>query len=253
MVFLLFRAVTTAERIVLIFSLSMLILTLSFGAFLGLLAAVLVWFVGRYRQNKRVYSALLVLLVVLILILAVNIGRIGILSSLLKEIRERIEMAAKGDFEGVTSSRFSLYRYSLTTISKHPIFGAIVNSNDAYTAVEYTEHQFERTHNVLLESLLLYGIVGTAINFAIFSSVIRQGREAIRRRPGRRIFFLVLFIALLHGLLEPNFFTLNFELFIWAVLGVYLSPSEQESDYVFNREEIEPTSSDDPDGEDAGL
>lgn len=83
-----------------------------------------------------------------------------------------------------------------------------------------------RTHNFALESLLLYGIVGSILNLFILYFLIRSFRCK------KNLPYLMAFLgALVHGLFEPNFFTLHFELFLWLMIGISLRNADCPGGY----------------------
>lgn len=228
--FLLFRSVNRVEIVVLVLSIIALFLTMSSGAFIALFVVFCIWYRGKLVRNPKPFIILLVIALILLAVFGILSSQITFLYRLTRPIWSRFQLIFSGNFNGATSSRLTLYRYSLRSIGRHPFFGSIINYNDAFAAEEYNAYVFYRTHNLILESLLLYGIVGSLLNVGILAELVRRGRSIIKARPGRRILVLVFIVMALHGFVEPNFFTIMFEMFVWAIFGLFLSPYPAEYD-----------------------
>ena len=227
---LLFRSVNRIEKCVLVLSLFAFLLTMSTGAVIALLVVLIVWYRGKVRSNPKPWIALVAILAVLITVFGILSSQILFLYRLTRPIWTRFQQIFSGNFDAATSSRFSLYRYSLKSIGRNPVFGAILNENEGFDSIKYTRFAGWRTHNFILESLLLYGIVGSLCNVALLAEIIRRGRAILRERPGRRVLVLTMIVMAIHGLVEPTFFTILYEMFVWAVVGVFLSPYPAPAD-----------------------
>ena len=243
---LLFRAANKVEIGVLILSVFALLLTMSTGAFIALLIVFAVWYRGLWIRHPKPCALILVAAVLAIVVFGILSSQILFLYRLTRPIWTRFQQIFSGNFEAATSSRLTLYRYSLKSIGRNPAFGAILNVNEGFDTIEYTRHAWSRTHNLFLESLLLYGIVGSLCNVGIVAEIIYRGRRILREKPGRRVLVLTLIVMAVHGLVEPNFFTILYDMFVWAVLGVFLSshPAPDDDLTTFLRPAAEPKKED---------
>lgn len=229
--FLLFSRTNRVEKGVLVLSVLALLLTMSVGAFVALFVVFCVWYWKKMTRNPKPYILILVLVLVLLILFGILASQITALYRLTRPIWSKLQQVFAGDFDGVTSLRFTLYRYSWRSILRRPLFGAIINYNEVSAAEGLSGM---RTHNLILESLLLYGFIGSLCNVGILATVIRRGRAILKERPGRKRLVFVFVVMLIHGFVEPNFFTILYEMFVWAMIGLFLSPHPAEDDYVWN-------------------
>ena len=229
--FLLFYSANRIEIGVLILSVIALVLTMSSGAFLALFVIGCIWYGGKLARKPKLYLLILAGIVILIVLIAVLSTQVNVFYRLTRPISSKLKSFFSGNYDGATSSRLSLYRYSLSSIGRHPVFGSIVNVNDVDAN---TRFEGGRTHNLILESLLLYGIVGTLINALIVFEIVRRARKLVPTRPGRRTLIFVCLAMVLHGFVEPNFFTVPFEIFVWSTLALLVSPHPAEDDPIWN-------------------
>ena len=234
--YLLFCSVNWVERGVLILSVVSIVLTMSSGAFIALFVVGCIWYGGKLARKPKLYLLILAGVLILIALIVVLSTHANVFYRLTRPISSKLKSFFSGNYDGATSSRLSLYRYSLSSIARHPTFGSIVNVNDVYA-----NSRFEggRTHNLILESLLLYGIVGSLINAGIVFEIVRRARQLVPKRPGRRTLILVCLAMVLHGFVEPNFFTVMFEIFVWSILALLVSPHPAEDDQLWNGKRLD--------------
>lgn len=229
--FLLFYSANRIEIGVLILSVIALVLTMSSGAFLALFVIGCIWYGGKVAKKPKLWLLILAGVIVLIALIAVLSTQVNIFFRLTRPISSKLKSFFSGNYDGATSSRLSLYRYSLASIAQHPVFGSILNINDSYPELSYGGW---RTHNLIFESLLLYGIVGSLFNVGIVVEIVRRARKLVPTRPGRRTLIFVCLAMVLHGFVEPNFFTVSFEIFVWSILALLVSPHPAEDDPLWN-------------------
>ena len=230
--FLLFASTNRVEIAVLILSAIALLLTMSIGATVALFIVFCIWYKRRMAKNPKPYIIVLVIALVIVAVISVLSFKVLFLYRLTRPIWTKFQQIASGNFDAVTSSRLSLWQYSLVSIGRNPFFGAILNYNDAFDTLQYTRFAGWRTHNLFLESLLLYGIVGSLCNVGIVYEIVRRGRRILKEFPRRRLFVLLLSVMAVHGLVEPNFFTILYEMFVWAIIGLFLSPYPAKDDLI---------------------
>ena len=222
--YLLFASTNRVEIGVLILSVLSLILTMSIGATVALFIVFCIWYKKQMKKNPKPYIIVLIIGLAAVGIITALSFKVLFLYRMTRPIWTKFQQIFSGNFDAVTSSRLSLWRYSLKSIGRNPFFGAILNYNEAFDTLEFTRFAGWRTHNLILESLLLYGIVGSLCNAGIVYEIVRRGRLILKQYPARRLFVLILAVMAVHGLVEPNFFTILYEMFVWAVVGVFLSP-----------------------------
>ena len=191
------------------------LLTQSFAGYLALGLVLILWVLVsvKWRSLKSVLIFLAVLLIVSLLVAFFLTTKFG--QPIFEKIRQKLAYLAEGNITAFSSYRDAIARFSLGNIRRNPVFGSILNIDP--TRPEKYRWQGFRTHNFALESLLLYGIVGSLLNLFILYFLIRSFRCK------KNLPYLMAFLgALAHGFFEPNFFTLHFELFVWLMIGISL-------------------------------
>lgn len=192
-----------------------LLATQSFACYLAFAVVIVVWAIRtiNWKSPKSVGSAGAVLVIGIIALICFFNSKPG--QPVYQLVKTKTEYLLRGNLKNFSSSRTELYAFSWGNIKRHIVFGSINNISNAYPA-DYRFQGF-RTHNIVLESLLLYGIIGSLINVAVLYFFFKECR-------GKKQFpYLMTFIAvLLHGLFEPNFFTMHFEVVIWLIIGCCL-------------------------------
>ncbi len=191
------------------------LLTQSFAGYLALGLVLILWLLVsvKWRSRRSVLIFLAVLLIVSLLVAFFLTTKFG--QPTFEKIQQKLAYLAEGNITAFSSYRDAVARFSLGNIRRNPILGPILNI-DPSRPEKYRWQGF-RTHNFALESLLLYGIVGSILNLFILYFLIRSFRCK------KNLPYLMTFLgALVHGLFEPNFFTLHFELFLWLMIGISL-------------------------------
>ena len=210
--YLLFTKRDLFYNIVLFITIPAFLLTQSFAAYIGLFVVFVVWAVNKinWKSAYSIGNACAIGMIMLCAVVFFLHTKFG--APVYNLVKSKLSYLFSGNFKDFSSSRTELYSFSFENIKRHILFGSINNVNDAYGA-DYRFQNF-RTHNFLLESLLLYGIVGTIIN-AMIAGIFFKECGCKAKFP-----YLMVFIAVLvHGLFEPNFFTMHFEIVIWLFIG----------------------------------
>ena len=213
--FLLFMKKKPFDILLIGISIIAMLLTQSFACYLALGVVLFIWVIKTVNwKSKNSVLFFLVLLLLLVLLFALFLNtKFG--QPIYEKVKEKLNFLSEGNFTAFSSSRNILTEFSIKNILRHPFFGTIINT-DPELPVDYRWQGF-RTHNFALESLLLYGIVGSILNLFILYFLIRSFRCK------KNLPYLMAFLgALVHGLFEPNFFTLHFELFLWLMIGISL-------------------------------
>lgn len=217
--YLLFKKRNFIETLVLALGAVGLFFSQSFGGYLAF-AVMLVIFVAKLdwknARFRKIFFSLLLLFVAVITVFFLTVGR-----SIWDAINMKLTLLLMGDFNAFGSGRVELYQFSLSNIAKDIWFGIIENIGDV-------PHRFtgERTHNLVLESLRLYGIVGTLINLFIMGIVFVKGFKASRADKSKKVFFYVILAVIIHGLVEPNFFTTEFSAYFWLFATAFIKPKK---------------------------
>ncbi|MBQ9514332.1 MAG: O-antigen ligase family protein [Clostridia bacterium] len=220
-----FMETTLFQKIVIVINLLALLFIQSFGAYIGLLVVLIAFLITKIKWNKktllRTVIIALSLIVLLCLFFLTRFGR-----PLYEKIATKIGYLKDGNLMDFGSSRLGLYKYSIESIKKNIWFGNIINENLSEINSRWL---YFRTHNFFLESLLLYGVIGTIVNGALMGFVIYRLIKIPKSSFKTAVIWA--FIAYLcHGLVEPNFFTLVFGIFFWGLMGACLSVPDK-NDY----------------------
>lgn len=223
--FLLFLKTKWYEKLLIVLDVVSLVLTQSFGAYVAVIVVFVIYLIK--KLNWRLLKSWLILLFLIIALVGffsyfvtTDIG-----SEVYEKLRQKIIFFLEGDWKNFGSSRLELYEFSWDNIKDNFLFGSIVNYNSSISSTY--RFQYFRTHNVVLESLLLYGLIGTILNLAICIILIKK---VLNRKKCRKIFpyIMTIIAVLIHGMVEPNFFTMHFEPFIWMIIGGLMSEVEKK-------------------------
>ena len=109
------------------------------------------------------------------------------------------------NWDSLTSSRFQVYKEGLELFFRYPITGVTAYSFKIYDSV--------KAHNWVLESLIESGIFCSIILFYVIYLVIK----IVSKRNKEYLPFVAVY--LLQGLVEPNLFTIGFDVFFWLLIG----------------------------------
>lgn len=108
-------------------------------------------------------------------------------------------------FNSLSSSRIKVYIEGIELFSNNLLIGVgayIYHIHDAYKA-----------HNWILETFIQTGIIGSLLFFVIIKKVYIKIKKI---SPVMTIFMI---FYLIHGLVEPNLYTVNFDSFFWLLIG----------------------------------
>lgn len=199
-----------------------IMLTQSFGAYISTAVLVIIKIKKSFNwhQVKSWIILLLMILAVIISYLVLRSTSIG--APIVSKIETKLAQLFGRNYMGFGSSRLSLYGFTLDNISRHWFLGPIVNVNP-YLPIEYEWQEFS-AHNFLLESLVKYGVLGSIINAIVLVYILKRAAKALKYCPGKIGIIYIFIGAMIHGFIEPNFFTLHFEMFYWCLCGALLSP-----------------------------
>lgn len=187
--------------------------------------ALYICFVGINYTLKVKKGQQLILFINLLIVLSlfvptlldrnVVLDKMGLLSASQLEIVHR---------QNVTSShgRLDAYYSGLLNFYEYPIFGAGLGNMKDYKNI-FIDHYSFKSHNILIDLLGQSGIVG----FLLYTSVLiliwfRLNRLRKDKYRNHTIFIGVFYAfnaVLLHGMVEPNFMSFKFDVFVFSFLG----------------------------------
>lgn len=221
------------EKAIIALGIVNLLLTQSFGAYLAF-AVVVVFALCiklNWKEKKTWYyvgGGCLALLIVAGVFFLTSPGE-----AVYHKIVQKLGYLLEGDFNSFGSSRLSLYQYSWYNIKKNIWFGTIDNYADPSVFGEaFDRFAHGRTHNFFLESMLMYGIVGTLLNACILGLIVYSAYKNFKK-PEYVGCSLVILAAFVHGFVEPNLLTLRFGWFLWLFIGVLLSADKSKATLTF--------------------
>ena len=214
----LFSKTSVIQKITLLLSVPALLLTQSFACYLALFVVGVVWVIKTVNWHSTKSVAIFVACCMVTALSCICFTNTKFGYPIVEKIKDKLTFLASGDMRNFSSSRVELYRFSIDNIKRHILFGSIKNENLMISSL----FQNFRTHNLVLESLLLYGIVGSLLNIVIFYYAIKSFKR------NKNMAYIMVFIAVIvHGFFEPNFFTMHFELFIWLIIGASLGEANK--------------------------
>ncbi len=224
--FFLFSAKKWYEWGIAIISLASVFATQSFGAMVAVVLIVC-WKIYKSLNWKRLKAWMVLFTIILCIIAGYYIvGMTEFGKPIIEKIQDKIALFLEGNWEHLGSSRLSLYEFSWNNIKEHILFGSVNNYSSSILETDpLFRWQNMRTHNLVFESLIKFGLVGTAINVVLITYLIRIYRKNGKNNIYKRAIFIALVGGVIHGLVEPNFFTMHFELFVWTMIGAFLSPT----------------------------
>lgn len=140
------------------------------------------------------------------------------------------QMIAQGRFSNLSSqsnltSRFLIFREYFEAFLNHPIIG------NGYNNVNALNRNF-LAHNFVLQTLGDNGLMSTVLFLSFIISIFVFLHKKLKLIDNEKLkVFIIgyrrgLFAVVLHGLLEPNFGTKLFMLYIFLGLGIIMSSSK---------------------------
>ncbi len=116
--------------------------------------------------------------------------------------------------DNLSSSRLKVYKEGIALFSDHILFGIGAYSYHIYDAV--------KAHNWILESLIETGTIGSILFYILIYKVYKK------IKLNSKIMIPFFSIYLIHGLVEPNLFTVSFDSFFWLLIGSCLFVNKNE-------------------------
>lgn len=147
-----------------------LILSFSRASWVAAFCATFLFCVLNFKNFKKIYLFYILIFICTILIIYANS----------KAVQIRLEML----MEGNSAYRYEIWKYSISRILEHPIFGWGVDTfRNLPNSVVKIDPQFNATHNAILEVLLYTGIFGFIFAagsiLAVFWQIIKVQNFAV--------------------------------------------------------------------------
>lgn len=202
-----------------------LILTLSRGAILALIIAMILFF-SRTIKIKTFIPILFIIVVVAVIL---------ILNPLTNVLFERISSAE----DSVSYfSRISYYKEVWGMFLKNPLTGVGMGSLGYHAT--FVEHELSPAHNIVLALLGEVGIVGAVFFLGLLFSVpVFFYSKYLKLRDERKKImywgFITAFIGcIIHGMVEPTLEGFTFSIVFWAAVGTLYRLSDFDSPEAIN-------------------
>lgn len=212
------------KSITLVMGLVSLIISFSFGALISLFSVLIIKNVLFQKHIKmRHIIGIIILVLMLFYMIFVYYPNYNFNNSILLNIYTNISIKINyflmGNYERLFSDRFVLYEESWRKFTDSPIFGS-------FEGLNFRGRDNYRSHNLFLEALSSYGIVGFLTLILPLYGVMNKILKFIKRNREFNIImtcFLALVAGIIHGLVEPNFFSLEYEFLWWSIAGFAIS------------------------------
>jgi O-antigen ligase len=190
-----------------------LILTLSRGGILALLISLSI--LSLRFMNARFLITFFGIILAAAIILAFN--------PLTYVLIDRISnLEASGSFY----SRINFYIDVWNTFLKHPFTGVGFGNLSYYAVFIFPKEVSPSAHNIVLGALGEIGIIGAIFYFTLIISVLsaiykKYKEESVEKlKVLRWCFFVSIFGALIHTLVEPTLDSMHFSLLFWTVVAI---------------------------------
>lgn len=142
-----------------------------------------------------------------------------------------VAMINRFTLEGMSSARFKVYAEVIEYIKQYPIFGRSAYYYYAFDAV--------KAHNFVLESLIQTGIIGTVLYLLLLKKVY-SAVSRIKDKKIKKTFKIFIIFYLIHGLVEPNLFSVTLDTFFWLFAGIGVGYYyRQNKKMVYQRKNLE--------------
>lgn len=196
-----------------------LLLTYSFGAIISLFIILFIGFNVNEKEKTLIKQLFNVSMFIGLMFFLYNFfinyspSQDNFLNNIFRNISMKLNQLQDGNIERLFSGRITLFNNSIDNLKKNPILGS-------YYGIDYNEQSNVMTHNLFLEALSSFGLLGFFTLFSSLSIVMFRMFNNIKKN---NLLITPLFLALLsgiiHGFIEPNFFSLSFEFIWWTIAG----------------------------------
>ncbi len=223
--YLLFSKTNIFAKIVAYVSVASMVLVQSFGASMIGVALIVIYLITKTNWKNKLHIGLWIagflVAVGLVLVIWFVPKNVPVLSYFSKKLHSFVD----GNFDTTASGRKHVFRYAWESFLQNPIFGNLENNNATHPH-SWLRHM--RTHNHLLESLVIYGIVGTILNVAILGYVYVVGIIRVRQDKTRLPLLIACTVAFIQGFFDPNFLTVLFSIYFYLFAGALVAPAKKQ-------------------------
>jgi len=202
-----------------------LLLTMSFGALIAAISISLIKTIFFYGGSK-IKQVMILLSLSMVLLYSVSIyfpsynyEEDSLTSSINRNISTKLTYFIEGNYDRLFSDRFLVYSEAWSRFLSSPVIGT-------FEGVNFREKTNVRAHNLFLESLSKYGIFGFVTLLIPIVIVLKRMVLILKNQrwsDGVYACFFALMVGVIHGLVEPNFFSLEFEFLWWSIAGFSVS------------------------------
>lgn len=208
-------------RFAVMLSLLATILTISFGAIftLFIVGLLVLLFDKRFRKLKYrlLFSVVLVLIIVVLFSLESGwifnvINETSIFYQPLLKFTQKFNYIFSGNYTRALSGRDFIYNLALQEFYKKPIFG--------YGEHLYYSGEIIRTHNWVLDTLIFRGLFGSAFYLMMVMYILFKIFNHKNNNKTLVAIKYALITGIIHGMIEPNFFTRTFDYLWWLLASV---------------------------------
>jgi O-antigen ligase len=199
-----------------------LLVTFSFGAIITLIVGIYLSLM-MFKGNKKsiIFKTIITLISTFLLISFYNYvsnftyTNATVFTQFIRNLHFKIEYFQNGQYDRLFSDRFILYQEGWKNFLENPIIGS-------FYGVEFRGTGNWKIHNLFLEALSSYGLLGfITFTTSILISIIYITKNLKFEENDNLIkaCLITLIVGIIHGLVEPNFFSLEYEFIWWSIAG----------------------------------
>ncbi|MBS4534363.1 O-antigen ligase family protein [Clostridium sp. D2Q-14] len=211
------------HKVVFLFGFIGLVFTFSFGSIVTFILIVYLYYL---TQKKATLTMVLISVFVFGIVIMLYNGLLvemfsnTVFNDFIYKATFKIQQISLGNYDAAFAGRGAVYKSKLELITEKVILGYGTNVESAGQI---------RSHNWILDSLIYTGVIGTFLYLFLIGYLlikIRKGRHLINN--GNSAYF-ALIAGIIHGFIEPNFFSKPFD-FIWWLLALVTFYSIESND-----------------------
>ncbi len=223
------------NKVAAIISIISIIMTLSFGAYITFVFVILFALFIKFNTVvlKIIFSigfisiAGFFLLIIVPYLLSNFLTVDSFLYNTFFTINIKVNYFLQGDFTRLFSARDDLYILSFEQFLNNPFFGS--GEFITFNGIEF------RTHNWILDSLLKHGIFFGFLFILTLISILKSINKYSKNNNFLSSIKFSLLSAIVHGLVEPNFFSRSFDIIFWTIVGFALVEINAVSSFKINK------------------
>lgn len=212
-----------------------IVLTQSFTAILILFFFILLWILNRVNwKSKMVVLVTGIMLIIILIPLLEDRTKIGKLLHLMSDeqielINREREIRAERIQSEFLHGRFEVYGMALKNFTECPLFGKGLGNITDYKNI-FSTPTF-RAHNLFLELLASSGITGFLLYVSFILLLLRKASTLLRSPTSNealhRAIAYSMVAVLLHSMVESNFLSFKFAIYVFIPLSILYNPHSQ--------------------------